>query len=60
MFYVMPTRMPLLLQEVGVNNALLFGAIMATLTMAAMPGALSCGWLRRRVGAMTVFVGSLR
>ncbi|NUB43082.1 MFS transporter [Fertoebacter nigrum] len=57
-FYVMPTRMPFLLEQLGVSNTFLIGAIMATLTLASMPGALSYGWLRRFVGPMTIFAAS--
>ena len=37
-FYVMPTRLPFLLSDLGVHNAALTGAIMASTTLASMPG----------------------
>ena len=57
-FYAMPTRMPFLLEHLGVTNTALVGLIMATLTMASMPGALSYGRIRQRLSAMAVFAMS--
>lgn len=54
-FYAMPTRMPFLLEGLGVTNTALVGIIMATLTMASMPGALAYGRIRQRLSAMAVF-----
>lgn len=54
-FYAMPTRMPFLLEHLGVTNTALVGLIMATLTMASMPGALAYGLIRQRLSAMAVF-----
>ena len=57
-FYVMPTRMPFLLADMGLSNPALIGASMALMTLVSIPGALLYGRLRRHVSAMTVFAGS--
>ncbi len=57
-FYIMPTRMPFLLSDMGLSNPALIGAAMALLTLVSIPGALFYGRLRRHVSAMTVFAGS--
>lgn len=54
-FYVVPTRGAFLMSERGVTNPLLIGAIMASMTLAAIPGALFYGQLRRFLSAMTIF-----
>lgn len=56
-FYVMPTRMPFLLEERGVSNTLVVGAAMAAMMLASLPGALLYGYIRRYVSAMAVFAG---
>ena len=57
-FYIMPTRMPFLLSDMGLSNPALIGAAMALLTLVSIPGALCYGRLRRHVSAMAVFAGS--
>ncbi|MGQ0567620.1 MAG: MFS transporter [Gemmobacter sp.] len=57
-FYIMPTRGPFLLSDMGLTNPALIGAAMALLTLASIPGALLYGRLRRHVSAMAVFAGS--
>ena len=57
-FYIMPTRLPFLLSDMGLANPALIGASMAVMTLLSIPGALSYGRLRRHVSAMTVFAGS--
>lgn len=54
-FYVMPTRLPFLLSDLGVHNAALTGAIMASTTLASMPGALLYGQVRRFLSPIAVF-----
>jgi len=55
MFYVLPTRLPFLLQNLGVESPLATAAIMACMTLASGPGALSYGRIRRHILAMAVF-----
>jgi MFS family permease len=57
-FYIMPTRVPFLLSDMGLSNPALIGASMALMTFVSIPGALSYGRLRRHVSAMAVFAGS--
>ena len=57
-FYVTPTRLPFLLEELGVTSPVAVAAIMATLTLVSMPTALMYGRIRRHVSAIGVFAGS--
>lgn len=57
-FYIIPTRLPFLLTDMGLPNPALIGASMALLTLVSIPGALMYGRLRRHVSAMTVFAGT--
>lgn len=57
-FYVMPTRLPFLLAEVGVTNAAVTGAVMASMTLVSMPGALLYGRIRRFLSPMAIFAAS--
>ncbi|QYK43285.1 MAG: MFS transporter [Paracoccaceae bacterium] len=57
-FYVTPTRLPFLLEDLGVSNTLAVGAIMAVLTLVSMPVALLYGHIRRHVSAFGVFAWS--
>jgi MFS family permease len=57
-FYVMPTRLPFLLSQVGVSNTLVVGGIMASMTLASVPGALLYGRIRRYLSAIQVFAAS--
>ncbi|SEM82765.1 Predicted arabinose efflux permease, MFS family [Gemmobacter aquatilis] len=57
-FYVMPTRLPFLLAELGMTNTLVTGAIMASMTLASMPGALLYGQVRRFLSPMGIFAAS--
>lgn len=57
-FYVMPTRLPFLLSELGVHNTMLVGAIMALMTLTMMPGALLYGRIRKYLSAIQVFAAS--
>lgn len=54
-FYVMPTRGPFLLGELGVHSPLAVGGIMALMTATSIPGALNYGRLRRSLGFMDIF-----
>jgi MFS family permease len=54
-FYVIPTRLPFLLGNVGMTAPILLGAVTAIVTLAALPGALTFGRLRGRVSAMWIF-----
>ncbi|MDQ1847868.1 MFS transporter [Gemmobacter fulvus] len=57
-FYVMPTRLPFLLGEIGISNTLAVGALMASMTVAQMPGALLYGRIRRFLSPMAIFAMS--
>jgi MFS family permease len=57
-FYIMPTRVPFLLSDMGLTNPALIGAAMALMTLVSIPGALLYGRLRQHVSAMAVFAGS--
>ncbi len=57
-FYIVPTRLPFLLSDLGVSNPALIGAVMALMTAVSVPGALLYGRIRARVSAMAVFSGS--
>ena len=54
-FYIIPTRLPFLLGNVGVQSPFMLGAVTALVTLAALPGALTFGRMRRRMSAMTIF-----
>lgn len=54
-FYVMPTRMPFRLGEVGVTSSATVGLIMACMMTTALPGALGYGRLRRVFSPMALF-----
>jgi MFS family permease len=54
-FYVMPTRLPFLLAEVGVTSPLMLSAVISLVTLAALPGALAFGRIRLRLSALAVF-----
>ncbi|MGL4312066.1 MAG: MFS transporter [Paracoccaceae bacterium] len=57
-FYVTPTRLPFLLEGLGVSNTLAVGAIMATLTLVSMPISLMYGRIRQHVSAHAIFAFS--
>ncbi|MGL5010421.1 MAG: MFS transporter, partial [Paracoccaceae bacterium] len=54
-FYVLPTRLPVLMDERGITNALVIAAVMAGMTLAAIPGALMYGRIRAYASAIAVF-----
>ena len=54
-FYVMPTRLPFFLGELGVDSPLNVGLIMAVMTATMIPGALAYGRIRQRLSIMAVF-----
>lgn len=54
-FYVIPTRLPFLLGGVGVAKPIVLSSIVALVTVAALPGALAYGHLRRRLSTLSVF-----
>lgn len=54
-FYIMPTRVPFLLSELGLANPALIGASMAAMMLVSIPGALAYGRIRRHLSAMAVF-----
>lgn len=57
-FYVMPTRLPFFMVQMGVTNTLVVGGIMASMTLASVPGALLYGRIRRYLSALQVFAAS--
>lgn len=57
-FYVMPTRLPFLMEGLGTSNTLVIGGTMALMTVASVPGSLLYGRIRQRVTPMAVFAGS--
>lgn len=57
-FYAIPTRLPFLLGELGVTAPLTLSAFIALVTVAALPGALAYGWIRRRMPAVAIFAMS--
>jgi MFS family permease len=54
-FYIMPTRLPFLMEERAITNTLLIAAVMACMTLAAIPGALLYGRIRQYMSAIAVF-----
>jgi MFS family permease len=54
-FYVMPTRLPFLMAERGITNTLLIAAVMAGMTLSAIPGALLYGRIRQHLSEIAVF-----
>ena len=54
-FYVMPTRMPFRLSEIGIHNPLAVAGVMSMMTVASVPGALAYGRIRRHLSVMTIF-----
>jgi MFS family permease len=54
-FYVMPTRLPFLMEERSMTNTFLIATIMASMTLAAIPGALLYGRIRHYLSAIAVF-----
>lgn len=54
-FYVIPTRLPFLLESLGVQNTLVIGATMALMTAASVPGALLYGRIRTEISPMAIF-----
>jgi MFS family permease len=54
-FYVLPTRLPFHLAEMGIGSPLAIGLIMSMMTLFAIPGSLLYGRLRRHMSAMAVF-----
>ena len=54
-FYMMPTRLPFRLGDIGVHNTIVIGAVMACFTLAALPGSLNYGRMRQHMSAMAVF-----
>ena len=54
-FYIMPTRLPFLLEGLGVSNPMTLGLIMATMTLTSIPGSLAYGRIRRHLSAMSVY-----
>ncbi len=55
-FYVIPTRLPFLLGEVGVSSPVMLSLVIALVTVAALPGGLLYGRVRRHMSALPVFV----
>jgi MFS family permease len=54
-FYAIPTRLPFLLGELGVSAPLTLSLFLALVTVAALPGALAYGRIRRRFAPATIF-----
>ncbi|GGH46327.1 MFS transporter [Frigidibacter albus] len=57
-FYVMPTRVPFRLAEIGVTNSLIVGLVMAGVMVTSVPGALMYGKIRRHLSEMAIFAAS--
>jgi MFS family permease len=57
-FYVIPTRLPFRLTEMGVASPFVVAAVMSLMTVFAMPGALLYGRIRRHLSVMGVFGAS--
>jgi MFS family permease len=57
-FYILPTRIPFRLEEMGTTNTLVVGLFMAVVTVAAIPGSLIYGWCRRLFSPMTIFAAA--
>ncbi len=57
-FYVMPTRVPFRLAEIGVTNSLIVGLVMAGVMVTSVPGALLYGKIRRYLSEMAIFAAS--
>jgi len=57
-FYVMPTRVPFRLAEIGVTNSLIVGLVMAGVMVTSVPGALMYGKIRRFLSEMAIFAAS--
>jgi MFS family permease len=54
-FYVIPTRLPFLMESLNVQNALVIGATMALMTVASVPGSLMYGRIRQYLTPMAIF-----
>jgi MFS family permease len=54
-FYIVPTRLPFLLHDLGVNSPAIVGAIMASMTLVSIPGALSYGRIRGFLSPISIF-----
>lgn len=54
-FYILPTRLPFRMLELGIDNPLLSGLALAMVTLASLPGAMNYGRIRQRVSAHGVF-----
>jgi MFS family permease len=54
-FYVIPTRLPFLMESLDVHNALVIGATMALMTVASVPGSLLYGRIRQYLAPMAIF-----
>jgi MFS family permease len=54
-FYIMPTRLPFLLHDLGVNSPAIVGAIMASMTLVSIPGALNYGRIRGFLSPISIF-----
>jgi MFS family permease len=57
-FYVIPTRLPFLLGELGVTRPLVLSMVISLVTVAALPGALAYGRVSKRLSAITIFAVS--
>lgn len=55
MFYLIPTRLPFLLTEIGVTAPTAAGVAIAAMTAAGLPGALFYGRLKSRLSHETIF-----
>lgn len=57
-FYIMPTRAPFHLANLGLHSPLMIGLVLAGMTMASIPGSLFYERLRRFLSPMAIFAGS--
>ncbi len=54
MFYVVPTRIPFLLRDIGETSPLVAGVVMAAMTLSAIPVSLSYGKARAYAGPLVI------
>jgi MFS family permease len=57
-FYVIPTRLPFLMEALSIDNAGVIGATLALMTLVSVPGALMYGRIRQAVTPMAIFAFS--
>lgn len=58
-FYILPTRLPFQMVELGITSPVAAGFALAMVTLFGLPGSLGYGWLRNRLSVLAIFGGSL-